>query len=378
MSIYPEIPKLLLEKEPGINSPAIIYDYNSIVNTVAKIKSDIKHIPDVQLCFAVKANRNKEVLKILQELGLGADVASIQELDAALEVGINPIYSTSPAYNEEFLDKLFENNIMPDFNSISQLKKFVDKYNLTEVGVRIKVPLTNENSDINFGKMSRFGIDIDSKDFLEFVKNKDLKIKQLHFHLGELQNSDIVSEMMSYITSKSKDFEDLEVINLGGGLTYLYSDNSEVIKSWDIVREHVIKMNNILNKKIKIIIEPGMLILAMSGYLYSKIQSSDLHNNKRSISLDCSAWNLTYWSYPILVHSYSDSTNIEDHALYGNTCYEKDVFIKSVQHKSLNINDGVLLSPMGAYVSSMARNMHGFPLPTEWILKKNTFIKAGS
>ncbi|MFJ3390398.1 MULTISPECIES: hypothetical protein [Lysinibacillus] len=380
MSIYPNISDFLLDNEPSIGSPAIIYDYNSIVSTVSKIRNDIKIIPNVELCFAIKANRNKIVLKLLSDLGLGADVASIHEFEIVEEIGMNPVYSTSPAYNEKFLEKLLERNILPDFNSFSQLKKYVEEYNLNEVGVRVKVPLKNIHPDITYGEQSRFGINIDSDEFIQFINNKKLKIKQLHFHLGELQNSSIIKEAMEYIYSLSYKFQDLEVINIGGGLTYLYSDEIEVKKSWEIVKEYVLQINRQLNREVKIVVEPGMLILAMSGYLYSKVQSSDLSINKRIITVDCSAWNLTYWAYPYLVHSYSDSMNTteEEHVIFGNTCYEKDVFISSVRHKPLKINDGLLMNPVGAYVNSMARNMHGYHLPDEWILKDSTFIKAGN
>ncbi|MET4559860.1 diaminopimelate decarboxylase [Lysinibacillus parviboronicapiens] len=377
MSIHPKIPKILLEREPSISSPAIIYDYNSIVSTVLKIKNDIDIIPNVELCFAIKANRNRNILKILSDLGLGADVASIHELNIAKEVGINPIYSTSPVYSEEFLEELFRSDITPDFNSLSQLGKYVNKYNLNEIGIRIKVPLNLSNSDITYGEKSRFGIDIDSTDYIEYMRDKNLKIKQIHFHLGELQNSSVIKNVMEYITLISNRFQDLEVINIGGGLTYLYSDETEVKKSWETVKENILLINKGFNREIKVVIEPGMLVLAMSGYLYSKVQSSDFVNNKRIVTLDCSAWNLTHWAYPVLVQSYSDSINAEEHTIAGNTCYENDIFISSENHRILKINDGLLMTPVGAYVASMARSMHGYPLPNEWILKDDNFIKAG-
>lgn len=377
MSIYPETPKILLEREPCISSPAIIYDYDSIVSTVLKIKNDISIIPNIELCFAVKANRNKKVLKILSDLGLGADVASIHELNIAKEAEISPIYSTSPVYNEEFLEELFRSDITPDFNSLSQLKKYAEKYHLNEIGIRIKVPLNISNSDITYGEKSRFGIDIDSNDFINFIHEKKIIVKQIHFHLGELQNSAVVKKAMEYITILSNRFLDLEVINIGGGLTYLYSDELEVRKSWEIVKENILLINNKLKREVKLVIEPGMLVLAMSGYLYSKVQSSDLVNNKRIVTLDCSAWNLTQWAYPVLVKNYSSSRNFVEHTIVGNTCYENDIFISSVNDRMLNINDGLLMTPVGAYVTSMARSMHGYPLPNEWILKDNALIKAG-
>ncbi|NMH68112.1 hypothetical protein HF072_04900 [Bacillus sp. RO3] len=376
------MPAYLLTKEPDIPSPSIIYDYETIKNTVIRIRNDLSVIPGAELCFSIKANRNPMILSILKEFNVGADIASNHELEGALNSGMSPIFATSPSFSIEDLKYLYAYNIIPDFNSLSQLTQYVEQSNFSshKIGMRVKVPfeLSQEDNQISFGKNSRFGIDIVKDEIWKIIDENQLTTVQLHLHLGEMKNSEVMGKVMGFLECYIDRFPNLEVINLGGGITYLYSDSEEVKKTWALVGASVKRINEKLQKNIRVVIEPGMLLLAMSGYLYTTVRSSDVVDGKRVVTLDSSAWNLTYWSYPQVARCYNSSQEEEVHDIYGNTCYEHDVFLKNSKHATLTQGDRVLLTPVGAYVTSMARNLHGFPLPEEWILRNDTLIKAGS
>lgn len=375
MSIYPRIPEVLLKEELDIPTPSIIYDFDSIVSTINKIKQDIKIIPNSEICFSVKANRNIELLKILSREGVGADVASRFELKKALNANMPNIFATSPGFTNTDIDDLYENNIIPDFNNISQISNYFSVKKREFIGVRVNcsVPLDDFESQTTYTKNSRFGIRLDSEELMKLKEKYRFKIKQIHLHIGEMRNSTVIKKVTNYIINHLHLYKDVEVINIGGGLTYLYSNEKEVKKTWTIVSEFAKECNEILNKKIRIIIEPGMLLMAMSGYLYTKVCSSDFSPNTgiKNITLDSSAWNLTYWTPQILIHNYTLNESKEEHMLFGNTCYEHDLFIESCYTNTLDIGDKILLSPAGAYVSSMARSLHGYPIPQEWLLQNN-------
>lgn len=202
-------------------------------------------------------------------------------------------------------------------------------------------------------------------------------MKQIHVHLGEIRNSNIMSQVALGMEKMVGMFPEVEVLNFGGGLTYLYSDENEVTKTWDILEGVIKRINKLLNRQVKVIIEPGMLLMAMCGYLVSTVLTSDVEGNHRIVTLDSSAWNLMYWTPPILVYTYTNNLIKDMHKICGSTCYEKDIFIQSNYNERLDIGDRVLLAPAGAYVTSMARNMHGFPLPDEWILNNNRLYRVG-
>ena len=70
-------------------TPLFVYDANLIENIFIKIKNAIKNI-NGQIFYAIKANDTLGLIKLISNLGAGADVVSIGELKKCLKVGINP------------------------------------------------------------------------------------------------------------------------------------------------------------------------------------------------------------------------------------------------------------------------------------------------
>ena len=87
--------KLLIEKiavDKIINqfgTPTYCYSYKKLKENIYKFKRNFNKINPL-ICFAVKANNNKNILREIARLGLGADVVSGGELLAALRSKINP------------------------------------------------------------------------------------------------------------------------------------------------------------------------------------------------------------------------------------------------------------------------------------------------
>ena len=71
------------------STPIYCYSLKKVRENIAKFKKNFKKIKPL-ICFAVKANSNKVLLREIGKLGLGADVVSIGELMKALKSGIRP------------------------------------------------------------------------------------------------------------------------------------------------------------------------------------------------------------------------------------------------------------------------------------------------
>ncbi|VXC36613.1 conserved hypothetical protein [Bacillus sp. 349Y] len=380
MSIAPRIPSLLLNEDINLPTPSIIYDVAAIKHVIQSLLNDIRVIPEATLLYSVKANRNPTILRLLADMGLGVDVASIEELQAVKKAGFEIIHATSPSFSADEIKMLREAGIFPDFNSLSQLELArIELGSLEEVGLRVKFPLllSEEEGETTFGEGSRFGINLFEPSIKSYLIKHQIEVKQIHIHLGEMRNVRVMEQVMKSIAKLVKIYPSIESINLGGGLTYLYSDQEEAKNVWKMVATYVEDIQCTLGRSIKLMVEPGMLLMAMCGYLLSSVRSSDWGNDSRNVTLDASAWNLMYWSYPVLVKAYTQNVEEEIHTLYGNTCYEKDIFIQSSINPRLETGDRVLLAPAGAYVTSMARNMHGFPVPMEFILVDDEIYKTG-
>ena len=68
------------------NTPFYLYSQNNIENTYKYLKDSLKS----EIFYAVKANSNQAILKIIKNCGSGADVVSAGELERVLEAGFDP------------------------------------------------------------------------------------------------------------------------------------------------------------------------------------------------------------------------------------------------------------------------------------------------
>ena len=76
-----------IEFSKNLETPCIIIDLQTIKDTYNDL---IKNFPYADVYYAVKANPNDEVLKMLDGLGACFDIASRYELDRVLSLGISP------------------------------------------------------------------------------------------------------------------------------------------------------------------------------------------------------------------------------------------------------------------------------------------------
>lgn len=360
----------LLEK---VTTPCIIYDSEIIKTIIGKIQNDYSQVKNVDLYFSIKANRYEGVLKILEKLMLGVDIASISEYEKINNIGFKKVSATSPSFTSNEIDLLYQNNIVPDFNSVSQLEQWCinRKVNISNIGLRLKMEIAAElKHDTISDETSRFGIDYHDCNLKRVIEAYQLKVTQIHIHLGEYRNAEILRNILIQLCKVLEQYPDIELINFGGGLTYIYAHPDEVKKFWNYIKLFSNDLLNVYNPKLRFIFEPGMLLMISSGFLLSTVLYIDKTNgNKNIVVLDCSAWNLYSWS-PIRIKEQYPHRVCEsyEYKIVGSSCYEYDIFLDNVFLTKLEIGDKILFEYSGAYVSSMMRNMHGFNYINEYII----------
>jgi diaminopimelate decarboxylase len=81
----------LAEIAEQIGTPAFVYNAEAIRERFRSLDTALKAVPH-RICFAVKANSNLAVLRILRDLGAGADIVSSGELARVLAAGFDPAH----------------------------------------------------------------------------------------------------------------------------------------------------------------------------------------------------------------------------------------------------------------------------------------------
>jgi len=184
-----------------------------------------------RIFYAHKANRSKALVKAVSDSGAGIDVASLDELENALDSGVQPsdIEATGPK-NQRFLDRLVEENITVNIDNFEELE-YLGGFN-SEVEVMVRISGFSPQDRDSISKDSRFGISINRKEeLLETLKSVDsINFRGFSFHLS---TSDIrkrriaISNILDLHQEFAAEGLNPKILNIGGGFRTNYIKNRE-------------------------------------------------------------------------------------------------------------------------------------------------------
>lgn len=349
-----------------------------IKHTISTIKTYISVVENMKLHIAVKSTHNLELLRVLSNYLDGCDVASIGELFLAKDAGFKNITTTSPGYKVDDFNILNSNDIVPDIDSISQLETYLMSNSPNSIGLRIKVLLDKKyQNDFTFMEDSRFGIE-DYNRACDIANNSGVAIKNLHIHTGQSNPTDFI-EKFKYILDIASEIKTVETINLGGGLFHFFLDETKACSALEEVSFIIKNWKHKTNRELKIIIEPGALLLGGNGFLVSEIASISKYKDYDNIIMDVSPWNISPWIKPkiFVINKYQEQQE-KLYYISGNSLYENDflTFENGKPEKyslpvNLSTKDRLLLAGMGAYTSTNKRYFNKLKDTRLYLLKEN-------
>src|SRR5256712_10870957 len=82
-------PGLLQAIADRVRTPTYVYNTN-LIRAQSHALADALHDMRHRICYSVKANGNLGVLRVLKQLGAGADIVSVGELRRARAAGFDP------------------------------------------------------------------------------------------------------------------------------------------------------------------------------------------------------------------------------------------------------------------------------------------------
>ena len=222
-----------------MNTPCYVYDLNLLENTLNKALSCSGRY-NYRIHYAVKANTDIRINKIIASHGLGADCVSGNEILHALKCGFRPENIVFAGVGKT--DKEIEyaiNSKISCFNceSIQEIQVINDisKKSLVTSNIALRLNPNIESKthkNITTGtKKNKFGIDInDVDDILILLKSLDnINLVGIHFHLGsQITNFKVFDELSKIVNITNKKIYDygilLDHINVGGGLPIDYNN----------------------------------------------------------------------------------------------------------------------------------------------------------
>ena len=372
-------------------TPFYCYSSNTIIEKFKEFQKSFKNI-DAIICFAVKANPNISILKILSKLGSGAEVVSGGELKRALKANISgkKIVFSGVGKSLDEIEFAIKKNILQinveseeELNLIGKIAKKLKKK--VRVGIRINPNIdANTHKKITTGRLNdKFGLDLTHAE--KILKNNKfnsyLDITSLSVHIG----SQIMSlnpfkkafiKIKNFVKKINKNSKVIKILDLGGGIGVNYKKNDKSINLKDYVN-FIKDLTNDL--QCRIILEPGRMVVAEAGILVTKVLYIKTNKKNNFLIVDAGMNDLLR---PALYDAYHDIQRISNnkikgkkisYTIVGPICETADTFLKKKLLGKINHGDLLFFKNVGAYGASMSSSYNSRPIIMELIVHKNNF-----
>ena len=368
-----------IEKFRDLPTPFYYYDLD-VLNATCKTVKDESARMGVKVHYAVKANANPRLLKIISEYGFGADCVSYNEIKCAVEAGFKPseIVFAGVGKTDKDIEAALRSDILcfncESISEIEVIDSIAEKMKkVATIALRI-----NPNVEAHTHKYittgipeSKFGINIwELAEVLgKLLTLNNVKLKGIHFHIGsQITKLSVFKSLCSRINELQEWFAsqnvDLNIINLGGGLGIDYENPDKPTRFEDYFT--LIKQFVTLRPGQQIHIEPGRSLVGQCGSLISRVLFIKKGTSTSFAIIDAGMTDLIRPALYQASHKIENLTSRGVKSRYdvvGPVCESADTFAKFIELPETRRGDIIAIRSAGAYGESMASRYNMRDLP---------------
>ena len=371
-----------IDKLQQIETPFYYYDAEVLRKTLCSINEEAGKHEGFPVHYAVKANANPKVLRLIREAGLGADCVSGGEIEASIKAGFpsSKIVFAGVGKADWEINIGLDNNIfcfnvesIPELEVINELAAAKGK--VAPVAFRLNPNVgAHTHANITTGLAeNKFGIAMSDmmKVISEADKLKNVRFVGLHFHIGSqiLDMSDFEA-LCNRVNDLQNELEShrirVEHINVGGGLGVDYAHPNRVsIPDFKAYFDTYAKKLK-LRPGQTLHFELGRAVVAQCGSLITRTLFIKEGAQKKFAIVDAGFTDLIR---PALYQAYHKIENItsdepmEAYDVVGPICESTDVFAKQIDLNRAKRGDLLAIRSAGAYGEIMASQYNCRRLP---------------
>jgi diaminopimelate decarboxylase len=377
-------------------TPAYVYSQRAIEVAYDELEGGLKRLPHL-LCFAVKANGNLSILKLLAKRGSGFDIVSGGELEHLGHIGVpgnRIVFSGVGKAREEIraaLNYRATRTSTPgilQFNveSAAELDVLLEEAS-RHSGNRFPAPGVSlrVNPDVKAGghphistglSHHKFGVSWrDARTlYLKHQTSKYIRWQGISAHIGS-QIVDLgpfreaLNRLASYVVDLRQQGIAIKYLDFGGGLGVRYTDETPVSRK--AYARMVAEMVRPLG--VGLLLEPGRSIVASSAVLLSKVIYTKQNSTKSFVIIDAAMNDL---ARPVLYDAPHPITRVRQRKeekssssqrsdIVGPVCETGDCFLQGWPLGHVEAGDTVAIWAAGAYGMALASNYNGRCRPAE-------------
>lgn len=368
-----------LAREHG--TPLYVYSQGAIVRNYGAFVKAFSEVPHL-ICYAMKANANRAILKVLAREGSGADVVSGGELHQAIEAGIPPekiVFSGVGKIDDEIELGIRHRILMFNVESGEELNRIngVARRLKRKVSIALRI-----NPDVNpethpyiaTGQSEhKFGIPLRKiPEVLSIaISLKNIQLVGIHVHLGSQ-----ITKLAPYRRAFRKILEMVDDllakglkithIDIGGGFGIPYK---QVEKGLQPEQLATLVESELRKRQLQLILEPGRSITGDAGILVTRVLYVKEGLKRTFIVVDAGMNDLIrpslYQAYHEILPDRRRKASAIVADIVGPVCETGDFLARGRRIQLCESGDLLVVMNAGAYGFSMSSNYNGRRRPAE-------------
>ncbi|MDX1443938.1 MAG: bifunctional aspartate kinase/diaminopimelate decarboxylase [Gammaproteobacteria bacterium] len=359
----------------AIQTPCYVYDRNGITCSARAINS----LPVDRAYFAVKANNNPDVLRLLEAEGLGFECVSPGEIRRVLDLfpdidRSRLLFTPNFAPRTEYEFALDE-NIPLTLDNIHALREWASLFAGRDILLRID-PGQGDGHHRKVrtaGSHSKFGIpEHELAEAAALAESAGAKIIGLHAHVGSgIRDPQAWQDVALSLARVSEHFPDARILDLGGGFGVPERRN-DIPLDMTAVAERLQEFRD-AHPKFELWVEPGRYLVATAGALLTRVTQLKGKAGAFYVGVDAGMHTLLR---PALYGAHHDIVNLSrlgDTAsitanVVGPICETGDILGIDRRLPETREGDVLLIGNAGAYGSVMSSDYNLRGMPREFLL----------
>jgi diaminopimelate decarboxylase len=369
-------------------TPLYIYSYKTVLRHFRAYDDAFDGIPHI-ICFALKANSNSALLRVLAKHGGGADVVSGGEVFRALKAGIPSrkiVYAGVGKTEEEIVYALRSGILMFNVESEQELRE-IDRVAGT---MKVKAPVSlrvNPDIDpethpyISTGlRTHKFGIPIeDAFEYYRLAKNlRNTQIVGIHKHIGSQITKvspfvEALKKTLLLVDELSSHGVPIQYLDIGGGLGITYKDEEPPLPR--TLAKNLMPL--LKGRRLTLVMEPGRSIVGNAGILVTRVLYLKKGEEKDFVIVDAGMNDLIRPSFYDAYHQVLPVKKRRRRCMradvVGPICESGDFLAREREIPSVMRGEYLAVMSAGAYGFTMSSNYNSRPRIAEVLVKGRDF-----
>jgi diaminopimelate decarboxylase len=368
----------------AVGTPTYLYNARVVRRQFRALDQALSPLPH-RIAYAVKANGNLAVLRILRDLGAGADIVSGGELARALAAGFEPehIVFSGVGKTDEELTAAVEAGIghvhLESVSELAALGRIVERLRRPmRVGIRVNPDVTAETHPyIATGQGGiKFGVPVDQVVPLALGVRQHpfLALDTIAMHIGSqlldpAPYAEGVRRLLELVAElRRAGVDTVRALDVGGGLGIRYRDERPL----DPAALAAAIVPPVRESGLTLMMEPGRYLVGSAGILLTTVLSRKHSGGKELVIVDAGMNDLVRPSHYMAYHEMAE-VELRGRAegevdVVGPVCETGDFLARDRTLPGLERGERIAVLGAGAYGFVMASNYNTRPRPAEVVV----------